>query len=254
MKIHHAIIKKAEANKATFTFNKTDKTFTASKKRSPQHNYTHETAKVALNVCLLQHNIATAIPGVQIMDVNWQTFTTIKNDEGTIFDLIEFDKTNFKEKTIIEETLAMMEKKGLEPHREAKIVKVVPQKYKDAYRERGNPNHCGDWLAKHLEGLFDLWSVPKGGVKSTKTFDHEAFTDFLIENNVEMAGEWTMAPITKKRGWQGRYRMHGRGKLEIEAAKTGYIVWQGEKTQLPEDFRNALLDEHPKIDLDINNC
>ena len=91
---------------------------------------------------------------------------------------------------------------------------VVKAKYHQLYRERGNPRHCGDWLAKTLDGVFD-----NGG-----SFDADAYAEFLRANGVEMVGKWAALPASDQPGWKGRFRMNGRQKLQRRVLKTGVLL------------------------------
>ena len=94
---------------------------------------------------------------------------------------------------------------------------VVLKSYQDEYRLRGNARHCSDWLATELEGLFE---DPETGL-----FDVFKFASFLKANGVDLSGKWYNLSVTQKAGWQGRFRMNGRQKLEQKITERGTIVF-----------------------------
>lgn len=91
---------------------------------------------------------------------------------------------------------------------------IVHHSYRQAYRERGNAAHCSDWLASTLEGEFQ---------NEEGLFDHKLFEACLLQNGVELTGKWADLPTSGQKGWQGRYRMNGRQKLELEVADAGTL-------------------------------
>ena len=92
---------------------------------------------------------------------------------------------------------------------------VVQSKYHTLYKERGNSRHCGDWLALSLDGSFD----------NGQGFDADAYAEFLTANGVELVGKWAALPTSGQAGWQGRYRMNGRQKLQRRVLETGQLCW-----------------------------
>ena len=103
---------------------------------------------------------------------------------------------------------AMVEEDG------PKKVSPFAAKYQSAYRAAGHPTHCGDWLAKELEGTF----VGEAG------FDPDHFTLLLEANDVPMVGKWADLPTSGQKGWVGRYRANGRQKLEMRVIETGVLI------------------------------
>ena len=116
--------------------------------------------------------------------------------------------------TDIEQPVDLDDEEGDEPVSR----NVVKPRYRQLYKERGNPNHCGDWLAAELDGLF---------TGSDGKFDHEAFTACLRANSVDFSGKWADLPISGQNGWVGRYRMNGRQKLERVVLATGKLFVDG---------------------------
>lgn len=132
--------------------------------------------------------------------------------------------------------------KEAEAEEEERVVSSISvlRRYREVYAERGNPNHCGDWIALQLEGQF-VTSDPETG---RPVFDHEAFAAMLIENGVDMSGKWADLPNSGTRGWQGRYRMNGRQKLEVVVAKRGTLLLNGEELVVPKDVLAELRKRH----------
>ena len=118
---------------------------------------------------------------------------------------------------------------------------ICGPKYREIYRERGNPNHCGDWLAETLNGEFS--TVQDDTIK----FDTVAFEECLRENGVPMDGKWAKLPESGQRGWQGRYRMNGRQKLEIEVTRNRKLKLKGKNKRVPKEWLDAMLDKHNKL-------
>lgn len=117
---------------------------------------------------------------------------------------------------------------------------VVNARYREIYRERGNPSHCGDWIAKMLDDAFTV-------VRDSKIqFDHETFIEFLRANEVDMTGKWAQLPTQNSPGWQGRFRMNGRQKLEKVVAHRGTMVMGGEAHEVPADDLERLRTKHPE--------
>ena len=92
---------------------------------------------------------------------------------------------------------------------------IVPAEARERYKERGNANHCSDWLALELDGMF----------KTENGFDIEAFTKILEANGVEFKGKWASFPeVQPNKGWKGQYRMNGGIQLRIRILKQGKLL------------------------------
>lgn len=123
---------------------------------------------------------------------------------------------------------------------------VVPAHYREEYKARGNPNHCGDWLANQLSGRFD--TTIADGERAKKGFDTDAFTAFLVENEVPMEGKWADLPNSGQQGWVGRYRMNGRQKLETTVLQRGTLIVDGKPVQADRDWLEAKSAARPKVE------
>lgn len=110
---------------------------------------------------------------------------------------------------------------------------VVPDIYRQIYAERGNADHCGDWLALTFENAF---------VKYDGSFDLDAFLNVCYLNGVE-GGKWSCAT---GRGANGRIRMNGRQKLEVRVAFNGHVVMPGFTLEVPAQVLYGLRDKHAK--------
>ena len=117
---------------------------------------------------------------------------------------------------------------------------VVPAYFRQQYRERGNPNHCGDWLAQQLENRFRMQEDGK------EVFDVPKFTETLVLNGVDMTGKWAGLPTSGQKGWIGRYRMNGRQKLEVRVAITGELKLNDTVLLVPETDLATLRTKHAK--------
>lgn len=112
---------------------------------------------------------------------------------------------------------------------------VVKDTYKVLYAERGNPRHCGDWLAGILENQFNR--IHDG--RRDARFDRDLFLDMLELNGINTNAKWAMSTTP---GWQGRLRMTGRLQLENLIIKTGKIMLSKNQTvTAPEDFVKHLI-------------
>lgn len=92
---------------------------------------------------------------------------------------------------------------------------VVPARYKVLYAERGDPTHCGDWLAVTLQSLC---RVTEDGKEVTDLDRLEAIAN---ANGVAPERYGKLGVITN--GWQGRYRMTVRNMLTKRVADKGFI-------------------------------
>jgi hypothetical protein len=116
---------------------------------------------------------------------------------------------------------------------------VVKPKYRELYRERGNPNHCGDWLALQLDGVF---------INEDEEFDYRKFLRFLENNDVAITGKWCDLSKLERPGFIGRLRMNGRQKLERALLQTGILTMpNGDQIELSEWFLKGLADKYPSL-------
>jgi hypothetical protein len=110
---------------------------------------------------------------------------------------------------------------------------IINPKYRELYASRGNPMHCGDWLALTLENQF---------TNGNGKFDRNLFIDFLEMNGVNTAKPWA---VSTTHGWQGRLRMTARLALEFQLAKTGVLIMTPrDKRTVPADFLEFLRKKH----------
>lgn len=105
-------------------------------------------------------------------------------------------------------------------------------KAKERYRANGDVNSCGDWLAKTLKENFQ----DEEGV-----FDVAAFTKCCKQNGLDVTEKWA---TNRSVGWQGRFRMNGRQKLEIVLARQGFITIDGQKVKPTGTFLKAMEKRH----------
>lgn len=93
---------------------------------------------------------------------------------------------------------------------------VVPAKYKALYAERGNPNHCGDWLADVLASLIRVLNE-----KGREVTDIDRLEALAVANGVEASKYGKLGIETN--GWQGRYRMTVRNLMTPLVAAKGFL-------------------------------
>ncbi len=111
---------------------------------------------------------------------------------------------------------------------EPRASSVVPDKYKQAYRDAGHAGHCGDWLAVQMNALC----------KTGDTVDISK-----VEALAEANGVGYSKLNRTSRGWQGRFRMTVRNMLTRKVASRGALIvpWDDTEIKAPEDWcrRNA---------------
>lgn len=93
---------------------------------------------------------------------------------------------------------------------------VVPTKYKAEYAARGNPNHCGDWLAETLASLCRV--LDEHGKEVT---DIDRLETIANANDVAPARYGKLGLATN--GWQGRFRMTIRNMMVPRIAAKGFL-------------------------------
>lgn len=236
MTIHHATAKKAEKADVTLTEIDLDGgPGVAAEKLGI--TFTHPQAKVALAAVLFEHTLRAEYPALTL-EIDPEDGTWLVRTRGGD-DVLEAD-----ELPDLADVLEACEELGIDPEtgnltevdEEEEIEyrgSIVPAKYRELYAERGNPNHCGDWIASKLEGVFE---GPEG-------FEVDVFTAFLRTNGVDLTGRWASLPYSGQKGAVGRYRMNGRLKLERRLADTGVLVMSslGKKdVKLPDDVLGSL--------------
>lgn len=113
---------------------------------------------------------------------------------------------------------------------------------KPNYKAKGDVNNCGDWLAKLLKDHF----LEDEGKKKA-VFQMDDFIACLKANKVELSGRWVE---NQNPGWQGRFRMNGRQKLERVVAETSGIVIEGEFHRAPNSFIGEMKARHPEVEVD----
>lgn len=247
MTIHHATAKKALENGVEIVEFKEvvqgSLAYAATKSKTTVYA---STAKDALAYALLDQTLRSEYPALTVLS------SKDPKDEGIYMDpqvVHRSEPTGYFDFDEVPPTLAAVlaycEDNDLDPEAddfedeaedEETAADVVPSKYKIIYAERGNRNHCGDWLAAFLNGKFE----DEEGKLMT-----DAFTAFLAENGVTFEGKWASLPDSGQRGWQGRYRMNGRQKLERQIIANNGLTYMGKKVKVPADFMAHLNARHP---------
>lgn len=235
--IHHAT--RAKAEKLGIILTEIDGTVEALWP-SLNRRISNPDPKVAVRLGELLIRFGHEYPGVhvELMEGSTDTYSIICNGET----VHEFG-SNFDVDEIFAETLELIEDLGVMDIAEgASYVgyAVVPARYKAEYAARGNRDHCGDWLAKFMDGKFQ--KVVDGEFR----FDPDAFEAFLRENDVSLSGKWAALRYSEARGSIGRWRMNGRQKLEKEIAISGLLVYKGEKVEIPAEALEEIRAKHPK--------
>lgn len=242
-KIHHATAKKAEA--LGVVLEATDDAVRATSKLG--QTFVDVDPKRAVVLCTVADVVRTDYPGLRMLQVEGDA-RVLDASEDNASSFYTVDAGPLDHDNLLADILEAAEAEGIdaeagleEADEEASAARVVvAERYKQAYAERGNRNHCGDWLAKTLDGEFDM------SVDGVLRFDTDAFTTCLIENGVEMVGKWAALPSSGQKGWVGRYRMNGRQRLEFQVAKRGILTLRGTDIEVPAEDLAILRNKHPK--------
>lgn len=246
MTIHHATIKRAA--KLGIEITETPDGNVTGKLDKGDRTFSHSNVQVVINALVLASRFAIEYPNLHVGGKNPESTTLIvfhrPEGENKPTPLFDFDGLGMTAKDIDNVFAVALESatdKELDTGETDELPNtgtVVAEKYRGIYRERGNENHCGDWLAHYLDGKFAT------EVEGKTVFDVDAFTDFLASNDVDMTGKWAGLVHSNSRGWQGRYRMNGRQKLEMVVAIRGNIINGNETVEVPADELVVLRDRH----------
>jgi hypothetical protein len=241
MTIHHATLKKADKLGIKLAeVETTQGTF------AQAGDFLHPKAKTALAAAEIQRQLASEYPALrlrQVDDEDYRFRVTFTDDAGEHEIVAAQDDV-----PSLADVLDATTEQGFDPEaqdaddaeEEKESGTVVNPRYRALYKERGNPNHCGDWLAQQLNGRFTVV------VDGQERFDPESFIEFLRENEVDLTGRWAELPNVGTPGWQGRFRMNGRQRLEKIVAHRGNLVLDGEVIDLPQDELDRLRAKHPE--------
>lgn len=237
MSIHHATIKKAEKFGVVLAEIETADALLA-RALWAERNFRiqHTDPKVALAAVRLQQVFAAEWPALTLDHVDGEFIVTTTDPDEPV-EVFRSDEV-----PELADVLDACGDFGINPEEgyddEVPHV-VVPHKYKEEYAERGNRNHCGDWLAGFLDGRF---SDTEG------RFNADEFAQFLQANGVDMGGKWAGLPTSGQKGWVGRYRMNGRQKLEVRVAATGGVtLLDGTFMKAPLEYLEELIARHPCV-------
>lgn len=238
--IHHATKAKAEKENVTLTegFDEEDNILYEAECNQTGAKLDALDAKGALAAVLLERTFRLEYP-VLSLERSGDNWCVTSTDGGIVYSVSG-------EVPSLLDVLEAAREEGIDPEAEFEEEDeqsgvVVAQKYKEKWAEEGHPNHCGDWLAEKLEGEFE--TVEDGRI----VFDWRAFAAMLEENGVEMVGKWADLPHSGQKGWQGRYRMNGRQKLERILLDTKVLKIRGNEHRLPNVYVSYLRERHPEV-------
>ncbi len=223
MTIHHAVLKKAEANGVVLQeIDDNDRTHIVATGTDPEFSFSQEkSAKEVLanaivwQMILAEHPYFTPIHEEGLFTVMQKGEIIGNGDDMTEAFTEAMD--NYDDTDAAIDDFGEEEEEKDHSHSFAALARA-----KEIYRQRGNVNHCGDWIATTLEGQFLVVDDGK------EVFDYDKFTQMLDDNGVEMTGKWADLPDSGSKGWQGRYRMNGRQRLELRIVETGFLMLKGE--------------------------
>ena len=115
-----------------------------------------------------------------------------------------------------------------------------------AQRRSGSAEDCDDWLAQELRQLRDQRA--RWATRDVRpAFNRERFDALLRENGVSFDGRWATMPERGGRGWEGRYRMCGRKKLERRILRTGYLLMDGVRVPAPRGWLERMAAVHKRV-------
>lgn len=255
MQIHHATAKKAAENNialeiiegATPELDFARAIVEGDKRKGLLKQIEARDPKEALKAAMLQKTFMAEYPALSIVcsTAGLQVWHTVDQNPTEISPL---SPNNWDAVPTLAEILDRCQELGLDPEVGYDPDKNRPcaplEKYKNVYAERGNRDHCGDWLATFLKSRKDL-------VDADGAFDVVAFEALLKENGVDMDGKWAKClhdENYRSHGWKGRFRMHGRQKLELIVARVGHVVINGDTFDAPIEALEALLEKHPNVE------
>jgi len=239
MNIHHATAKKAEANGVILTVEAGD-VIRAHWVEGNRVLIGNDPKQVLADMLVIKMaaieypaiNIVAVAIGEFQAQIGEEVVAEAKDAQTTLALALEYAEEN-----------DIDPEEGAEEADEERRNVVVPERYKEEYKARGNANHCGDWLAITLDGKFIV--TTEGGPQ----FDVDGFRRCLAANGVDMTGKWAGLPESGQRGWQGRYRMNGRQKLEIRVAETGELKLGNTTLKAPLEALDAMWERHPEAAL-----
>lgn len=228
-KLHHATV--AAAVKQGFELEATEDGITVTSKK-PAFSFTRDqSGKRMLEDAITYRLIRTEYDLVSIDNESETWGLSVEGLDDT------FEGETLKE--ALDALLDAAQEAGIEVAEEKPVSVVVPDKYKKEYAARGDATCCGDWLAVTLKGQFEVTT------DNGPQFDADGFADMLTANGVDQSGKWASLPASGQKGWQGRYRMNGRQKLEIRVAATGALHLKGQTLIVPQEDLEILWAKHP---------
>ena len=229
--IHHATLKKAEANGVILTEDEDAKGPLRFKAHTPSINRENwgTGPKQALAAAILEKMFGTEYPRLRVKvkgDTGLVVFHFDEDENQTDVHECEIDdnlEDAFAEALEAAQELELDVDGGEDEDDEESSGSVVKSSYKVIYKERGDAANCGDWLALTLKEICHV--VPEG--KKKGHFDLVRFYTLLEANGVD-----TSQPVFHKstNGWQGRARMTGRRLLLAKCREQDYLMVPSELT------------------------
>lgn len=235
MRIHHATA--AKASKLGIELVVSGELFAATlpKQNGRTSTFYHAKAPEALAAAELEKMLRAEYPAIRMVNEGWE-YEILGPGDMVIYE----GDTLPSLATLLEacEEADIDPTEGLDD--EAPELVVVAAKYKTEYAARGNPDNCGDELAQLMDGMFVA--------TESEIFDWKLFESFLALNGVDLSGKWASLPATGGRGWQGRYRMNGRQKLEQIVAERGTVILlAGRKIKMSPETIEVFQQRHSRV-------
>lgn len=237
MTIHHATVKRAATSGIILTeMDVNGETLAQAHWAEGNMRFTHSDPKVALDAALLGKTFRTEYPALTLQQEGEEFFVITTNPdepEDVILGTLLLPA--------LADVLEAAAELGIDPEEgfeeDAPSV-VVPAKYKERYREAGNPDNCGDELAEFLDGKF---------INGDLKFDLDGFIDFCADNNTAPSAKLDAMIEKASRGYVGRARMNLRQKLELEITRVGFVKYNGRTHHFSKEFLDMLAEKHTKI-------
>lgn len=225
MAIHHATLKKAEKFGIILT----------EQGEQVQANWpklnrqiTSDSAKHSLEAMLLQQRFGEEYPLIYV-DCNSETIGVahIKDDKATTLYTSPWDDHHIDDAfTLALEEAAELDIDLSHEDDEETTHTVVPRKYKERYKERGNPDHCSDWLADLLTDYTGTKNE-----KGKRVTDIDAMQNIAQINGIDR--DWPNLN-------NGQRAMNWRNMLRKRVFDAQVLVLPDEEAVPPQEWLDAM--------------
>jgi hypothetical protein len=224
-RIHHATVKKAEkhgiilSNEGNYFMANWPKLNRQIKCTSP---------KFALEAMILQQRFGEEYPKIYVnCDEKEVGVAHINDDQTLVLYQTSWDDYNIDDVF----TLALEEAEALEidlshDDDEETTSTVVPQKYKQEYKKRGNPDNCSDWLAQLLQDYTGTRNE-----KGKRVTDIDAMQNIAQINGIDR--DWPHLN-------NGQRAMNWRNMLRKRVFEAQAVVLPDGEESAPQEWLDAM--------------